>query len=126
MHTRFDFTLEGCANDEALNSHGDLPLCSLSDSFLESGLSGKLVFLNPHLKLAKMMACQFESYWRTSLTSTMDVFALPKWANLNDLTRLLKLYQDLSEMKPLYTLVMKNDISIVSTMRSLLPLQRGR
>jgi hypothetical protein len=35
LHARFDFTLEGCANDEGLNWHGDLPHCSPSDSILE-------------------------------------------------------------------------------------------
>jgi hypothetical protein len=31
LHARIDFTLEGCAHDEGLNSHGDLPHCSPSD-----------------------------------------------------------------------------------------------
>jgi hypothetical protein len=47
LHARFDFTLEGCANDEGLNSHGDLPHCSPSDSILERDLSGKRVFIHP-------------------------------------------------------------------------------
>jgi hypothetical protein len=34
LHARFNFTMEGCANDEGLNSHGDLPHCSPSDSIL--------------------------------------------------------------------------------------------
>jgi hypothetical protein len=47
-HARFDFTLEGCADDEGLNSHGDLPHCSPSDSILERDMSGERVFINPH------------------------------------------------------------------------------
>jgi hypothetical protein len=35
VHARFDFTLEGCANDEGLNPHGDLPHCLPSDSIQE-------------------------------------------------------------------------------------------
>jgi hypothetical protein len=35
------------ADDEGLNSHGDLPLCSPSDSILERDLSGERVFINP-------------------------------------------------------------------------------
>jgi hypothetical protein len=38
LHARFDFTLEGCADDEGLNSHGDLPHCSPSDSILARDL----------------------------------------------------------------------------------------
>jgi hypothetical protein len=38
LHARFDFTLEGCADDEGLNSHDDLPHCSPSDSILERDL----------------------------------------------------------------------------------------
>jgi hypothetical protein len=37
-HARFNLTLEGCVDDEGLNSHGDLPHCSPSDSILERGL----------------------------------------------------------------------------------------
>jgi hypothetical protein len=47
VHARFDFTLEGCADDEGLNSHGDLPRCSPSDSILERDLSRERVFINP-------------------------------------------------------------------------------
>jgi hypothetical protein len=47
LHARFDFTLEGCADDEGLNSHGDLPLCTPSDPILERDLSGERVFINP-------------------------------------------------------------------------------
>jgi hypothetical protein len=47
LHTRFDFALEGCADNEGLNSHGDLPHCSPSDSNLERDLLGEQVFINP-------------------------------------------------------------------------------
>ena len=39
LHARFNFTLEGCADDEGLNSHGGLPHCSPSDSILERDLT---------------------------------------------------------------------------------------
>jgi hypothetical protein len=39
VHARFNFTLEGCVDDEGLNSHGDLPHFSPSDSILERDLS---------------------------------------------------------------------------------------
>jgi hypothetical protein len=38
LHARFHFTLDGCDDDEGLNSHGDLPHCSPSDSILETDL----------------------------------------------------------------------------------------
>jgi hypothetical protein len=47
MHARFNFTLEGRADDEGLNPHGDLPQFSPSDSILETDLSGERVFINP-------------------------------------------------------------------------------
>jgi hypothetical protein len=47
LHARFNFTLEGCADDEGLTSHGDLPHCSPSDSILERDLSVERVFINP-------------------------------------------------------------------------------
>jgi hypothetical protein len=47
MHARFDFTLEGCAYDEGLSSHGDLRHRSPSDSVMERDLSGERVFFNP-------------------------------------------------------------------------------
>jgi hypothetical protein len=47
MHAPFDFPLEGCADDEGINSHGDLPQCSPSDSILERDLSRERVLINP-------------------------------------------------------------------------------
>jgi hypothetical protein len=79
MHARFDFTLEGCANDEVLDSHGDLPHCSPSDSVPERDQSGERVFFNPPWELAKHMAYHIESCRRTTPTYTMVVFVLPKW-----------------------------------------------
>jgi hypothetical protein len=35
LHARFDFSLEGCAEDEGLNSHDDVPYCLSSDSIME-------------------------------------------------------------------------------------------
>jgi hypothetical protein len=47
MHARFNFTVEGSDDDEGLNSHGDLPHCSPSDSILEREWAGERVFVNP-------------------------------------------------------------------------------
>ena len=52
-HARFDFTLEGCADDEGLNSHGDSPHCSPSDSILERDLFGERVFINSPWEFAE-------------------------------------------------------------------------
>jgi hypothetical protein len=88
MHARFNFTLEGCVDDEGLKSHGDLPHCSPSDSILERDLSGEWVFINPPLEVVERIAQHFnEDYRRTSSTSTMVVFVLPKWAKFAHLTK---------------------------------------
>jgi hypothetical protein len=47
MHARFEFTLEGRADDEGLNSHGDLLHFSPSDCILERDLSKERMFINP-------------------------------------------------------------------------------
>jgi hypothetical protein len=47
VHARFDFTLEGYAEHEGLNSHGDLPHCSPSDSIIERETSVERVLANP-------------------------------------------------------------------------------
>jgi hypothetical protein len=95
MHAHYDFTLEGCADDEGLNSHGVLPHCSPSDSILDyRELSGERVFVSPPWELAEQICRHFESCRRTTPTSTMVIFALPKWANLNELIRHSKLYQE--------------------------------
>jgi hypothetical protein len=47
LHAQFNFTLEGCADDEGLNSHGDSPHCSPTASILERDLSSERVFINP-------------------------------------------------------------------------------
>jgi hypothetical protein len=78
LHARFDFTLEGCANDEGLNAHGDLPQCSPSDSIMERELFGERVFINPPWELAEQIGHHFESCRRTTSTSTLVVFVLPK------------------------------------------------
>jgi hypothetical protein len=46
MHARFDFTLEGREDDGGLNSDGDLPHCSPSDSVVEIDMRGERVFFN--------------------------------------------------------------------------------
>jgi hypothetical protein len=53
LHARFDFSLEGCANDEGLNSHGDLPQRSPSDSLLERDLSGDVCSSIHHVSWRK-------------------------------------------------------------------------
>jgi hypothetical protein len=61
MHSRFNgVTMEGCADDEVLNSHGDLPYFSPSDSILERGLSRERVFVKPQKKLADPIAQDLE------------------------------------------------------------------
>jgi hypothetical protein len=102
-HARFDFTLEGCADDEGLNSHDDLPHCSPSDSIIERELHGERVLINPPWELAEHIGHHFESYRRTSPTSTMVVLVLPKWAKFNELTRQWKLYQDFLARTHLFT-----------------------
>jgi hypothetical protein len=47
------FTLKGCAHEEGLNSHDDLPHGSRSDSIMERDLSGERVFINPPWELAE-------------------------------------------------------------------------
>jgi hypothetical protein len=103
LHVRFDLTLEGCANDEGLNSHGDLPRCSPSDSILERDLSGERVFINPPWELAEQIGLHFESCRRTTPTYTMAVFVLPKWAKFNELTRHSKLYQEFPARTHIFT-----------------------
>jgi hypothetical protein len=95
LHAQFDFTVEGCANDEGLNSHSDLPHCSPSDSILERDLSKERVFINPPWELAGQIGQQFESCRRAAPTSTMAVvFVLPKWVKFNKLTKHWKLYHE--------------------------------
>jgi hypothetical protein len=103
MHARFNFTLEGCADDEGLNSHRDLPHCSPSDSILERDLLEERVFINPPRELAERIAQHFEDCRRTSPTSTMAVFVLPKWAKFAHLTKHWKLYQKLPTRTHLFT-----------------------
>jgi hypothetical protein len=95
LHARFDFTLEGYAYEEGLNSHGDLPQCSPSDSVLERDLSGVRVFFYPPWELSEMMACHFERCKRTAPATTMAVFGRHRWAKFNTIiTRHWKLYQE--------------------------------
>jgi hypothetical protein len=103
MHARFNFTLEGCAADEGLNSHGDLPYFSPSDSILERDLSRERVFINPPWELAERIAQHFEDCRRTSPTFTMAVFVLPKWAKFAHLTKHWKLYQKFPARTQLFT-----------------------
>jgi hypothetical protein len=104
LHARFAFALEGCADDEGLNSHGDLPPCSPSDSILERDLSRERVFINPPWELAKQIGRHFESCRRTAPASTMAVFVLPKWAKFNHLTKHWKLYMN-SQLEHRFLLV---------------------
>jgi hypothetical protein len=61
LHARFDSTLEGCADDDGINSHGDLPQCSPSDSILERDLTGERVFINPPWELDEHIGQHFDS-----------------------------------------------------------------
>jgi hypothetical protein len=60
LHARFNFTLEGCADDECLNSHGGLLHSSPSDSILERDLSGERVFIKPPWELVEHIIQHFE------------------------------------------------------------------
>jgi hypothetical protein len=102
-HARFDFTLEGCANDEDLSLHGDLPHCSPSDSNMERDLSGERVFINPPWELAEQIGHHFESCRRAAPTSTMVVLVLPKRTKFAELTQRLKLYQEFPARTQLFT-----------------------
>jgi hypothetical protein len=76
MHARFNFTFEGCADDEGLNSHGDLSHCLPSDSIMERDLSRERVFVKPPWELAEQIGRDFESCRRTGPTSVMAFFIL--------------------------------------------------
>jgi hypothetical protein len=88
--------LEGCVDDEVLNSHGDLPHFSPSEWILERDLSGERVFINPPWE-------HFESCRRTAPTSTMAIFVLPKWAKFTQLTKHWKLYHKFPARTQLFT-----------------------
>jgi hypothetical protein len=61
LHAQFNFTLEGCVDDEGLNLHGDLLHCSPSDSILERDLSRERVFIDPPWELVEQIAKHFEA-----------------------------------------------------------------
>jgi hypothetical protein len=103
LHVRMDFTLESCADDEGLNSHCDLPHSSPSDSVVKRDLSGEVCSSIHHGSKQKHVACHFERCRRTCPAATMDVFALPKWAKLNTMTRRWKLHQELPTRTQLFT-----------------------
>jgi hypothetical protein len=66
-------------------------------------LSGERVFINPPWELAERIAQHFEDCRRTSPTSTMAVFVLPKWAKFAPLTKHWKLYQEFPARIQLFT-----------------------
>jgi hypothetical protein len=72
--------LEGCADEEGLNSHSNLPHYSPSDSIMERDSSGERVFINPPWELAEHIGRHFEGCRRTTPTSKLVVLALPKAA----------------------------------------------
>jgi hypothetical protein len=61
------------------------------------------VFINPPLELAERIVQHFEDCRRTSPTSTMAVFVLPKWAKFTQLTKHWKLYQEFPARTQLFT-----------------------
>jgi hypothetical protein len=67
------------------------------------------VFFNPPWEFAEHIGCHFESFRRTSPTSTMVVFILPKWAKFNELTRHKKLYREFPARSQLFTRESVND-----------------
>jgi hypothetical protein len=111
MHARFDFILEGCGDDEGLNSHNDLPHCSPSDSTMERNLIGERVFINSPWELDEHIGRHFERCRRIAPTSTMAVFVLPKWAKFNEFTRHWKLYQQFPARTQLFTRQSMDDLT---------------
>jgi hypothetical protein len=50
---------------------------------MERDFSGERVFINSPLELAEQIGHHYESGRRTYPASTMPVFVLPKWDNIN-------------------------------------------
>jgi hypothetical protein len=69
---------------------------------MERDLIGDCVFINLPWEMAKEIGRHFESYTRTSPTSTMAVFVLPK-CKFNELTRYLNPYQEFPRWTQLFT-----------------------
>jgi hypothetical protein len=114
LYARFNFTLEGCVDDEGLNSHGDLPLCSLSDSILERDLRGERVSFNPPRELGDGIHIftsfrELSATRRATPTSTLAIFVLPKWVEFSDLTRQWIMYQEVLAMTHLFTRELVDD-----------------
>ena len=61
------------------------------------------MFINPPWELAEQIAQHFEDCRRTSPTSTMAVFVLPKWAKFTQVTKHWKLYQEFPARTQLFT-----------------------
>jgi hypothetical protein len=96
LHARFDSTLEGCADDDDPNSHGDLPHISPSDYVFKRHLSGERLSVNPTWELVDQIARHVESGSGATPTYMEDVIVLPKWAKFNDIARHSKLYPSFS------------------------------
>jgi hypothetical protein len=103
LHARLDFTLEGCANDEDLDLHGDLSHCSPRDLIMERDLFEERVFLNPPWEWAQHIGHHFENCRRAAPTSTMGAFVLSKWAKFNKLSRHWKFYQEFLARTQVFT-----------------------
>ena len=61
------------------------------------------MFINPPWELAEQIVQHFEDCRRTSPTSTMAVFVLPKWAKFTQVTKNWKLYQEFPARTQLFT-----------------------
>ena len=61
------------------------------------------MFINPPWEFAEQIAQHFEHCRRTSLTSTMAAFVLPKWAKFTQVTENWKLYQEFPARTQLFT-----------------------
>jgi hypothetical protein len=73
---------------------------------MERDLSGERVFINSPWELAHLaehIKQHFESCRRTTPTSTMAVFVLPKWEKFNLLTIHRKLYQEFPARTQMFT-----------------------
>ena len=117
LHDKLDFTLEGCADDEGLDTHRELPFCSKSNSVLERNLSGERVYVNPPWDSAELIANHFENCRKLDRANTLGVFVLPAWSKFDTMTSKWKLYQEFPARTPLFTRLSKENAVIHETVR---------
>ena len=77
LYDKYKFTLEGCADYEGLNTHKDLPFCSVNESVLERDLAGERVYIHPPWHRVEQIAAHFEQCRKANRNDTLGVFILP-------------------------------------------------